>query len=100
MLVYERDEHPVYVEFLLHYSPYQGRIGIFAYSVFAVIVGFDVKRHRATPPLAEIWGPGNFAGQTFSKPLSALVFSPGFMVLIGVDNFEAIVFGPTIIVPD
>ncbi len=54
MLVYERDEHPVYVEFLLHNSPYQGGVGIFAYAVFAVIVGFNVKGHRATPPLAEI----------------------------------------------
>jgi hypothetical protein len=48
MLIYERDENPVDVEFLLHYRSYQGGVGIFAYSMFAIIVGFNVKRHRAT----------------------------------------------------
>jgi len=48
MLVYERDENPVDVEFLLHYRPYQGGVGIFAYPMFAIIVGLNVKRHRAT----------------------------------------------------
>jgi hypothetical protein len=45
MLIYERDKNPIYVEFLLHYRPYQGRVGIFAYPMFAIIVGFNIKRH-------------------------------------------------------
>jgi len=47
MLIYEGNKHPVYVKLLLHYGPYQGWVGIFAYSVFAIIVGFNVKGHRA-----------------------------------------------------
>jgi hypothetical protein len=87
MLVYERDEHPVYIEFLLHYSPYLGRVGIFAYSVFAVIVGFNVKGHRTTPPLAEISETWKFRQIVINNPkveklylrspLSTLVFPPG-----------------------
>ena len=53
MLVYERYEHPVDVEFLLHYGPYQGGVGIFTYSMFAIIVCFNIKGHRATSLLTE-----------------------------------------------
>jgi hypothetical protein len=45
MLVDERDEDPFDIELLLHHGPDQGGVGIFAYSMFAIIVGFDVKRH-------------------------------------------------------
>jgi hypothetical protein len=48
MFVYKRNEHPVDVEFLLDYGPYQRWVGIFAYPMFAIIVGFNVKRHCAT----------------------------------------------------
>ncbi len=91
MLVYERNEHPVYVKLLLHYRPYQGWVGIFAYSVFAVIVGFNVKGHRAISPLAEIGGFAvsldrfslirkTIGRKGFSKPLVFPGFSPCFYV--------------------
>ncbi len=59
MLINERDEDPVYIELLLHYGPYQCWVGIFADSVFAIIVSFNIKGHRATSPLSEFYGPGN-----------------------------------------
>lgn len=50
MLVHERDENPIDIKLLLHYRPDQRRIGIFTDSMFSVIIGFNVKGHRATSP--------------------------------------------------
>jgi len=91
MLIYEGNKHPVYVKLLLHYGPYQGWVGIFAYSVFAIIVGLNVKGHRTTSQLTEI---GGLAGslnrfslirkttgsEGFLKPLVCPGFSPCFYV--------------------
>jgi hypothetical protein len=60
MLIYEGNENPVYVELLLDNGPYQGGVGIFAYSMFAIIVGFNVKGHRAPPLPAGIGDQATF----------------------------------------
>ncbi|MEM5786597.1 MAG: hypothetical protein AAGU11_04715 [Syntrophobacteraceae bacterium] len=51
MFVYKRYEYPIDIKLLLYYGPYERRVGIFTDSMFAIIVGFDVKGHRATSPL-------------------------------------------------
>lgn len=58
MLIDERNEDPIYIKFLLHHGPDQGRVGVLADSMFAIIIGFDVKGHRETSPLVVIWGSG------------------------------------------
>jgi len=74
MFVHKGNEHPIYVEFFLHHGPYQRRVGIFADTMLAVIIGFNVKGHRATSPLSS-QGSGSFpkdAGSFKTKRSKAL----------------------------
>jgi hypothetical protein len=51
MLVYKRNKYPIDVEFFLHHGSDLIRIGVFADTMLSVIIGFDIKGHRATSPL-------------------------------------------------
>jgi hypothetical protein len=51
MLVHKRNKNPIDVQLLLHYGPDLIRIGVFTDTMLPVIVGFNVKGHRATSPL-------------------------------------------------
>lgn len=55
MLVHERDENPIDIKLLLYYRPNHCRIGVFTDSMFSVIIGFDVKGHRATSLPNKFW---------------------------------------------
>jgi hypothetical protein len=67
MFVYKRYEYPIDIKLLLYYGPYERRVGIFTDSMFAIIVGFDVKGHRATSPLVKILGDPNLSPANFPE---------------------------------
>lgn len=50
MLVHKRNEHPIDVKLFLHHGPDLIGVGVFADTMLSVIVGFNVKGHRATSP--------------------------------------------------
>ena len=91
MLVYKRNKYPIDVEFFLHHGSDLIRIGVFADTMLSVIIGFDIKGHRATSQLAEIGGLAvsldrfrlirkTIEPEGFSKPPVCPGFSPCFYV--------------------
>ena len=92
MFVYKGDENPVDVEFFLHHSPDERRVGILANTMLAIIVGFNVQGHRATSPLNRILGASDLPTERFrilyrptmqkaiAKPSALLGFPTAFML--------------------
>jgi hypothetical protein len=92
MLVNKGDENPVDIEFLLHYSSDERRVGILAYAMLAIIIGLNVQGHRATSPLNRIVGASDISTERFrilyratmqkaiAKPSALLGFPTAFML--------------------
>jgi hypothetical protein len=51
MLVHKRNKYPIDIELFLHHVPDLIRVGVLTDSMLTVIIGFDIKGHRATSPL-------------------------------------------------
>ncbi len=63
MLVHEGNKNAIDIKLLLYYGSDQCWVGVFTYAMFAVIIGLNVKGHRATSPLIKFSGHGPFAGK-------------------------------------
>ncbi len=92
VFVYKGDKNPVDIEFFLHHSPDECRVGILANAMLAIIVGFNVQGHRATSPLNRILGASDLPTERFrilyrptmqkaiAKPSALLGFPTAFML--------------------